>query len=205
MQFARALLAASAALVFVSLASPVSAQRGGAPRLQASGRASTSVCMQNSCRATDTTGLTILIDYGQVHARGREVWGSLVPLDSVWRLGANTATHLFSKVPLTIGGTAIPSGKYTLHLRPTANGGQLVVNDSLNGWGIPYAPAKERARIEMRSRNLTDNVESLAIALVPNAAGNGGVLTIAWGKREFAVDFVAQLAGGRGVLPGKPW
>jgi len=32
----------------------------------------------------------IAISYGQPHARGRKVEGGLVPLDTVWRFGANT-------------------------------------------------------------------------------------------------------------------
>src|SRR5258708_2560348 len=36
----------------------------------------------------------ISITYGQPHARGRKVEGGLIPLDTVWRFGANEAAHL---------------------------------------------------------------------------------------------------------------
>jgi hypothetical protein len=186
---------ASAAVLLLALAGTASAQR-----LQASGRAATSVCVSNQCRMTDTSLHTVFIEYGQPHARGREIWGTLVPLDTVWRLGANTATHLIAKVPLTIGGTAIPAGTYTLFLRPTAGAGQLVISNATGSWGTEYAGAeRDRARIPMRSRNLSENIESLSIALVPNTTtGDSGVLTIAWGRREFAVDWSALLSAGRG-------
>src|SRR5258706_16000505 len=32
----------------------------------------------------------IAISYGQPHARGRKVEGGLIPVDTVWRLGAHT-------------------------------------------------------------------------------------------------------------------
>jgi hypothetical protein len=183
-----------ASVIFGTLSSRSAAQ---AARLQASGRAAAAVCMQGTCRLTDTSTVTVLVEYGEVHARGRTVWGGLVPLDSVWRLGANTATHLVTKVPLTIGGTAIPAGKYTLHLLPTASAGQLIVSDTTNVWGLPYVgAAKDRARIPMRSRNLTHSVESLSISMVPSVTQtSSGVLTVTWGMREFSVDFTAQLGG----------
>jgi len=45
----------------------------------------------------------IVITYGQPHARGRRVEGGLVPLDTVWRFGANMATTLHSDVDVTLG------------------------------------------------------------------------------------------------------
>jgi hypothetical protein len=149
---------------------------------------------------TDTSSVAVLIEYGQTHARGRTVWGSLVPLDSVWRLGANTATHLVTKVPLTVGGTSLPAGKYTLHLLPTASAGHLIVSDTTDVWGLPYVgAAKDRARIPVRSRTLTESIETLHLALVPSGtAANNGVLTITWGTREFSVDWSAQLSGSDG-------
>jgi len=186
----------SAAFLFSAGISNAQAQ---APRLQASGRASTAVCVSNQCQMTDTSALTVLIEYGQTHARGREVWGTLVPLDTVWRLGANPATHLISRVPLTIGGTRLPAGKYTLHLRPTASAGHLIVSDTTGVWGTPYiGAAKDRARIPLRSRNLSENIESLNIVLVPDGTTpNAGVLQIIWGKREFSVNWTAQVPAGR--------
>src|SRR5258706_14454722 len=34
----------------------------------------------------------IAISYGQPHARGRKVEGGLIPVDTVWRFGANMGT-----------------------------------------------------------------------------------------------------------------
>ena len=56
----------------------------------------------------------IAIRYGQPHARGRKIEGGLIPLDTVWRFGANEATTLHSDVDFTLGQLAIPRGDYTL-------------------------------------------------------------------------------------------
>ena len=161
-----------------------------------SGRASTAITVSGAGGA----GAMITIDYGQPHASGREVFGGLVPFDSVWRAGANRATHLATDVPLTIGGTRIPAGTYTLALLASRTEPKLVINSRTRQWGVPYNPAGEVARVPMRVRTLSEPVESFTIALVPNANRPGlaatapgtGVLTMTWGTMQFSVDFSAQ-------------
>jgi hypothetical protein len=189
----------SAMLLFAVLAARgAEAQRQGQPpRLAASGRAATALCLNAQCRMTDTSTLAILIEYGQPHGRNREIFGMLVPLDTVWRLGANPATHLVTKVPLTLSGTPIPAGKYTLFMRPAATAALLIVSDSTGMWGTDYpGAAHDRARVAMRSRNLSENMQSLSVTLVPDGTvPNAGVLSIIWGRREFTLDYVADPAG----------
>lgn len=169
--------------------------RGGQPpRVAASTRASAALCLSSQCRLTDTSTVAVLIEYGVPHARGREVWGTLVPLDSVWRLGANTSTHLVTKHALSFGGAAVPPGKYTLYLRPAADGGHLIVSKATGQWGIPYPGAGEDlVRIPMRMRNLAESVETLAIEMVPGGSNpNAGTLHVTWGRRQFSADWSLQ-------------
>src|SRR5258707_8968713 len=58
----------------------------------------------------------IAIAYGQPHARGRKIEGGLIPLDTVWRFGANTATQLHTDLDITLGSLAVPHGDYSLFL-----------------------------------------------------------------------------------------
>ena len=50
----------------------------------------------------------VTIDYGQPHARGREVPTELSKEGTVWRTGANTSTTLKTETDLVIGGVLIP-------------------------------------------------------------------------------------------------
>src|SRR6266516_1635781 len=58
----------------------------------------------------------IAIAYGQPHARGRNVEGGLIPLDSVWRFGANMATTLHTDLDITLGDLKLPRGDYSLFI-----------------------------------------------------------------------------------------
>ena len=60
--------------------------------------------LREDARVGFGAGAIMVIDYGRPLVRERSVWGGvLVPFDSVWRYGANDATHLFTTRPLTFG------------------------------------------------------------------------------------------------------
>jgi hypothetical protein len=139
----------------------------------------------------------IKIDYGQPHARGRNVIGmpGVVPWDSVWRAGANMSTQLTAEVDLTIGSTFIPRGIYTLFVLPTRNGWKLIVSKEVLQWGTDYDPKQDFARIDLRSRTLPEPIESLTFWLVPaleappSTTFPHGVLKFAWGTTELSTDW----------------
>jgi hypothetical protein len=134
----------------------------------------------------------IRIEYGQPHARGRAVMGaSLVPMDTVWRFGANLATHLTTDVDLEIGGARVPRGVYTLFALPSAGGWQLIVNRQTGQWGTDHDPSQDLVRVPLAGRALGEPLESFTIWLVPDATPAGqppeparGVLRFAWERLE---------------------
>ncbi len=139
----------------------------------------------------------IRIEYGQPHARGRAVMGAaLVPMDSVWRFGANLATHLTTDVDLDIGGTTVPRGAYTLFALPSASGWKLIVNRQTGQWGTDYDASLDLARVNLEQRTLTDAMESFTVWLIPNVSPQGqppepasGVLRFAWERTELSVPW----------------
>src|SRR5580704_7097906 len=52
-------------------------------------------------------GKSVSIDYSSPRAKGRKIYGDLVPYGKVWRLGANEATTLVTTADLNIGGTTV--------------------------------------------------------------------------------------------------
>src|SRR5258705_6121383 len=103
------------------------------------------------------TGPTrIAITYGQPHARGRKVEGGLVPLDTVWRFGANTATTLHSDVDFMLGDLAAPRGDYSLHVLYTSAAWWLIVNRRTGNWGTDYDASRDLGRVKLTSRALTE-------------------------------------------------
>lgn len=134
----------------------------------------------------------IRIDYGQPHLRGRSLHvGGLVPLDTIWRFGANEATGLDTEVDLVIGGVAVPKGKYTLFALPSATEWKLIINKNTGQWGTRYDSAHDLARIALRKRTLPESLESFSVWLIPasQAQPPRGELRFAWGNVELATDW----------------
>ena len=83
------------------------------------------------------------IDYGQSHARGRTIFGGLVPYGQVWRLGANWATRLTLDLDVRIGDLDVPRGEYTLFLLPGEQDAELIISLETRQWGTDYDPSRD--------------------------------------------------------------
>jgi hypothetical protein len=136
----------------------------------------------------------VVVDYGQPHARGRVIFGDLVPYGEVWRLGANWATTLMLDIEIVLGDLELPRGEYTLFLLPREDGGELVVSEETRQWGTDYDATRDFGRTAVRRRDLREPIESLTITLEPDfpqaeGAVPSGTLRIAWGLVEYAADW----------------
>lgn len=138
----------------------------------------------------------IAIAYGQPHARGRKVEGGLIPLDTVWRFGANMATTLHTDLDMTLGDLKLPRGDYSLFVLYTRAGWQLIVNRGTGQWGTDRDAGKDVGRVALTPRTLAEPEGSLSIYLVPDAAQPAtgyaelrGVLRIKWGGTELSTGW----------------
>jgi len=176
------------------VAAPLAAQ---APKLSAA--ASTRATTTLSLNAPRVQGqpapaaLTVKIDYGQPHARGRAVPTELAADGTIWRTGANSSTTMTTEVDLTIGGAAVPKGVYSLYTIRTGGKHFLIINKNTGQWGTEYAADKDLVRVPLTARTLKETQESLQIALVPPAEGPAaGALTIAWGTLHLSTTWAVR-------------
>jgi anti-sigma-K factor RskA len=182
------LLAASLLLLAGSatLADAQTGARRAAPSTRAIAEVSLTFADTAAQRAAGKPAL-IRLDYGQPHLRGRRInTDSLVPVDKVWRLGANAATLFTTDVPLTIGGVAVPAGRYIAQMLPARSGWTLILQPETSGAAEvmlpPYDASKDAARIPMRASTLATPLESLTMWLVPSTAPGAqkGEVRIGW-------------------------
>jgi hypothetical protein len=134
--------------------------------------------------------VNVSVDYGTPAARGRAIWGALVPYGKVWRTGANEATHLtVDGGTLVIGSgadtLAIPAGRYTLYSIPEPAGGTLIVNRQTGQGGTTYEVTRDLGRVRLASRPLSSPVEQFTIAIT--GAGTSGELRLQWSGTELFV------------------
>ena len=179
-------------LTLVLAAAPLAAQSPAGFTVAPSGRATTEVAISppRGQGQGASAPLKVRIDYGQPHARGRQILGGVVPFDSVWRTGANSSTTLTTEVDLIVGGVEVPKGSYSLYSLPARSGWSLIVNKNTGQWGTEYDQSHDLARIPLRARTLKESVESLMMVLQPdNQPPVKGVLRLAWGDFELSTDW----------------
>ncbi len=196
------LRAGPAALVVLLLIGSLHAQVRSAqpvPRVAPSGRVTTSVTFDGrvlrdggwfTYTPSHSGPSRITIDYGQPHARDREIFGGLVPYGEVWRLGANWATRLTLDFDVRLGELDVPRGEYTLFMLPRANDGELIVSRQTRQWGTDYDASFDLGRTPIDRRTLAGTVRSLAVTLEPDlpaeeGAVPSGMLRITWGEAEY--------------------
>jgi len=132
-------------------------------------------------------GKSITIDYSSPRAKGRKIFGSLVPYGQVWRAGANEATAFVVGSDVTVGGKAVPAGSYTIFTIPGEDKWTLVISKKTGEWGTAYpGPDSDLARIDMKVSRLGAPVENFTIAL--DQSSTGCTLKMQWETTEASVD-----------------
>ena len=131
-------------------------------------------------------GKSVTIDYSSPRTKGRKIYGELVPFGQVWRTGANEATTLVTPVDLTIGGTAVPAGSYTIFTVPNKDKWALVISKKTGEWGTDYpGQSNDLARVDMKVSALSSPMENFTISF--EKAGSGANLNIDWDTTRASV------------------
>jgi hypothetical protein len=124
-------------------------------------------------------GKSITIDYSSPRAKGRKIFGEVVPFGKEWRTGANEATTFVTTSDLTVGSAAVPAGTYALYTIPNKDKWTLIISKKIPNWGtqVPEA-ADELARVDMKVITLSAPVENFTISF--DKAPNGATLNLDW-------------------------
>jgi DUF2911 family protein len=138
-----------------------------------------------TCALAD--GKTITVDYSSPRAKGRKIFGDLVPYGEVWRAGANEATTFVTTTDLMVGGTHVPAGSYTIFAIPNKDKWTLIINKKTGEWGIPYKyEGDELARVDMKVSATPSPIENFTIAF--DKAGAGCTLRMEWEATRASVN-----------------
>jgi hypothetical protein len=136
-------------------------------------------------------GKTIKTDYSSPRMKGRKIYSGLVPYGEVWRTGANEATTFVTSSDVTVGGTAVPAGSYTIFTLPNADSWKLIINKKTGEWGIPYKyESDELARVDMEVSKLPSPVEDFTISYAKS--GGGCQMRVDWETTRASVDISAK-------------
>ena len=138
----------------------------------------------------------VTIVYGRPYSKDpksgakRTIWGGLVPFGKVWRMGADEATLLTTDKAISIGGTAIAPGTYSLFLLPEGTGAKLIVNKQTGQWGTKYDESQDLARIDLKKEAGPKPVDQFTI--VVDQTGKESVLKLMWEDVQYSAEIRAK-------------
>ena len=138
-----------------------------------------------------TVGLTdVEIEYSRPSAKGRIVFGDLVPFGKLWRTGANANTTVSFSEDVVINGNTLKKGKYALYTTPKADMWEVIFYSTTDNWGTPenWDVNNVAVSTNVDPIALGNSVESLTIA-VNNLNNDSATLDISWEKTMVSVKF----------------
>lgn len=122
----------------------------------------------------------VSIEYSRPNVNEREIFGSLVPYGEVWRTGANVSTSIEFDTPLSISGTELPAGRYSLFTIPEADSWTIIINSVPDEFGaFSYDQSKDSLRVTVKPKTSNTNIESFEIAFT-NLDHNVAEVQLRW-------------------------
>jgi hypothetical protein len=143
------------------------------------------------CVLNQIVGLTdVEVEYSRPSAKGRNVFGDLVPFGKVWRTGANSNTTISFSEDVVIDGKTLNKGKYALYVLPRVENWEIIFYSKTDNWGNPevWNEADVALRATVTPETLNRNVESFTID-INNLDNNFAHLNFSWEKTLVALKF----------------
>ena len=124
------------------------------------------------------------IEYSRPSAKGRKVFGEVVPMDKIWRTGANSPTKFTFSDSVTIGGKKIPGGSYAVYTIPGAASWTVILNSKVvPAWD--YKEGDEAVKFTVATAGLPTAVETFTIGL-GNLTSTSAELMMSWEKTSIS-------------------
>jgi hypothetical protein len=137
-----------------------------------------------------TVGLTdITIEYSSPAVKGRTIWGDLVPYDKLWRAGANSATKITFSKDVSIEGTNVPKGTYSIFMIPGKATWTIIINSDASASTDEYKQEKDITRITVNSGGsvVGSSVERLAYTIT-DFTNESATINMMWEKAKISFN-----------------
>lgn len=138
-----------------------------------------------------TVGLTdVEVVYSRPAAKGRPVFGNLVPFGKLWRTGANANTTISFSDDVVIDGKTLKKGKYALFTIPKIESWEIIFYTTTDNWGVPeeFKETNVALRTTVKEEALPKAVESFTIG-INTLDLNSGHLDMAWENSSVSMKF----------------
>ncbi len=106
------------------------------------------------------------IVYSRPSAKGRVIFGDLVPFDVTWRTGANMSTKVSFSTDVKIAGKDLPKGEYALYTIPGKTEWTIIFHKNLTYGGTggdKYTTDEDALRVNIKSTQYPAAIETFTL------------------------------------------
>ena len=124
-------------------------------------------------------GARVEIIYRRPVARGRMLFGALVPWGRIWTPSADTAARFTTSQALEINGSKLAAGSYSVWAIPDSSSWTLVFNSVAEVFHLRYPEGRDVLRVKATPAH-GEHVETLLFAF-PMVDADSARLELRWG------------------------
>jgi hypothetical protein len=136
---------------------------------------------------------SIELTYSRPGAKGRKVFGDLVPNGKMWRLGANAATKIVFSDPVELDGKKLDSGTYVIYAIPGEENWEIIINKGLKNWGIDgYKETEDVIRFKVEPVKTKENTETLTMQFA-NIKAESCELQLMWERKSISIPITTNI------------
>lgn len=130
-------------------------------------------------------GTEVRARYVRPVARGRELFGALVPYGQVWTPSADSALRISFSTDVQIDGQPLGAGRYSVWVIPDTARWTVIFNRSADAFHLRHRESDDVLRIAAKVDSLP-HVETLTIAF-PVVDGNAATMQMHWGTTSVSL------------------
>ena len=136
----------------------------------------------------------ISIEYSRPSAKGRVIFGDVVPFGKTWRTGANSSTKITFGEDVKVEGNAISAGTYALYSVPNKDSWEIIIYKDLTLGGnvADYKKENDVAHFTVKPKALNDRVETFTIDFSDITSTTVNI-SLKWEKTTVAINVVADI------------
>jgi Protein of unknown function (DUF2911) len=133
-----------------------------------------------SASFTQKFGLTeIKMEYSRPSVKNRKIFGNVVILDKIWRIGANGSTKFTTTDSLSVAGKGLSKGTYIMLAIPNNDEWTIIFNKNLDVSYENYKPEFNVLEVKIKPKKTAQFVETFGIQ-TNNITKTSCDLELAW-------------------------
>jgi hypothetical protein len=145
---------------------------------------------EQAVTAQTVDGTTVTLEYSRPVARGRKIFGELVPWNQPWT-GANWATTLEIDKDIRLNGAEVPTGKYSVWVIPREGQWTVFLDPNHKLFHFQKPDSTDKQIHVAVSPETGPHVELLTWSF-PAVTGDAAQLRMQWGTTSMPLQIVVQ-------------